>query len=61
MRELAKRPAALVTLSALARKRRVTLLFGAREEEHDNAVALAALLLETNQARTPPQRAIAKG
>ncbi|MGE3066197.1 MAG: DUF488 domain-containing protein [Hyphomicrobiaceae bacterium] len=44
-RELAANPDALQPLRDLLRKGPVTLLFGARDEEHNNAVALRAYLL----------------
>lgn len=44
--ELAERPDALDDLAARARTGRVTLLFAARDREHNNAVALRELLLE---------------
>lgn len=44
--ELAERPEALDELVARARRGRVTLLFAARDREHNNAVALRELLLE---------------
>src|ERR1700733_5740643 len=51
-RELAGEPAsaALVYLRALVRKQPVTLLYAARDEDHNNAVALKELLGRTNKA-----------
>ena len=42
--ELKRNDAAVAPLAALAAKRRVTLLFGARDTAHNNAVALRAYL-----------------
>jgi uncharacterized protein YeaO (DUF488 family) len=42
--ELDAAPEAWQALAEKARRRRVTLLFGARDEEHNNAVALKAYL-----------------
>jgi uncharacterized protein YeaO (DUF488 family) len=55
-RELAQVPAlgAAATLRALGRKQRVTLLYAARDENHNNAVALKKLLERKNRARKPP-------
>jgi uncharacterized protein YeaO (DUF488 family) len=51
-RELAARPAAaaLTYLQALVRKQPVTLLYAARDEIHNNAVALRELLGRKNKA-----------
>jgi len=43
-RELAGKPAAVKPLRSLARKGTVTLVFGARDEKHNNAVALKQYL-----------------
>jgi uncharacterized protein YeaO (DUF488 family) len=43
-RELDANPSAVAKLRTLARVRRVTLLFAARDTEHNNAVALKAYL-----------------
>ncbi len=43
-RELDASPAVVTRLGALARRRRVTLLFAAKDIEHNNAVALKAYL-----------------
>jgi uncharacterized protein YeaO (DUF488 family) len=43
-RELDERPDALAQLLEIARSGRVTLVFGARETEHNNAVALREYL-----------------
>jgi uncharacterized protein YeaO (DUF488 family) len=43
-RELRAHVDLLDKLAALARRRRVTLVFGARDEEHNDAVVLAAVL-----------------
>lgn len=42
--ELDERPEPLRALRALARKGRVTLVYGARDEEHNQAVALRSYL-----------------
>lgn len=42
--ELAQNEALVAELEALARRRTVTLLFGAKDEAHNQAVALAAFL-----------------
>jgi uncharacterized protein YeaO (DUF488 family) len=49
-RELAQEPAsgAAATLRALGRKQPVTLLYAARDENHNNAVALKKLLEKMN-------------
>lgn len=44
-RELDSRPEPVAELRALARRGRVTLLFGARDTEHNNAMALKQYLL----------------
>ncbi len=44
-KELRQQTAALDELSELARHNTVTLVFGARDEEHNDAVALRELLL----------------
>ncbi|HJY18941.1 MAG TPA: DUF488 family protein, partial [Xanthobacteraceae bacterium] len=51
-RELAREPgaAALGYLRALVRKQPVTLLYAARDETHNNAVALKQLLGRKNKA-----------
>lgn len=59
--ELAEVPAAVATLRALVRQGPVTLLFGSREPERNNAVALAAWLSarrrgSTRTAATPVRR-----
>lgn len=43
-RELDDHPEDVEDLAKLARERRVTLLFGAKDEEHNNAVALREYL-----------------
>ncbi len=43
-RELERHPDAVAQLRALARKGSVTLVFGARDEQHNNAVALGQYL-----------------
>ena len=53
--ELARQPAALARLAALAGAGRVTLLFGAREPRHNHAVALKAFLLEGRAAGADAQ------
>lgn len=45
--ELHARGPALDALRALARKGHITLVYGAHDEEHNNAVALRAMLLTT--------------
>jgi len=47
--ELAQRPQALEQLRTLLRGKRATLLFGARNAEHNHAVVLLALLREPHQ------------
>jgi uncharacterized protein YeaO (DUF488 family) len=42
--ELARNPAALEQLRQLARVRRITLVFGARDQRHNQAVVLKELL-----------------
>ncbi len=44
-RELAKKPEVLEKIKAEAKKETVTLLFSARETEHNNAVALKEILV----------------
>ncbi|HSN19900.1 MAG TPA: DUF488 domain-containing protein [Usitatibacter sp.] len=51
--ELADRKAELGTLRALARSGTVTLLYGARDERHNNAVALRDILLSGSVANPP--------
>lgn len=51
-RELDERPDALRPLLAAARQGRVTLLYGARDTEHNQAVVLRDYLLES-LARSP--------
>jgi uncharacterized protein YeaO (DUF488 family) len=46
--ELAARPEALQELRRLAREGPVTLLFAARDEAHNDAVALAELIAESH-------------
>lgn len=48
-RELARRPEVLHRLLALARQGRLTLVYGARDERHNNAVALREYLLDTGR------------
>ncbi len=43
-KELADNPASVERLRRCGRRRRVTLLFGAKDTEHNNAVALAEYL-----------------
>lgn len=50
-RELDANPAAVAQLRALARGRRVTLLFAAKDIEHNNAVALKAYLGRGKKSR----------
>jgi uncharacterized protein YeaO (DUF488 family) len=53
-RELAQEPAAAAAakLRALVRKQRVTLLYAARDQAHNNAVALKKWLERKNRARS---------
>jgi uncharacterized protein YeaO (DUF488 family) len=53
-RELAQEPAAAAAakLRALVRKQRVTLLYAARDEMHNNAVALKKLLERKSRTRS---------
>lgn len=55
-RELDANPAAVAQLRALARGRRVTLLFGARDILHNNAVALRSYLEAASKKVPPPSR-----
>ncbi|MGE0081659.1 MAG: DUF488 domain-containing protein [Thiohalomonadaceae bacterium] len=50
--ELDRRPEALARLRALARRGRLTLLFSARDTEHNNAVALRDYLMSGGETRT---------
>lgn len=50
-RELDKKPDLVRQLAGLARRRRVTLLFAARDEERNNAVALRQLLTRRPRVR----------
>ena len=61
-RELAQEPAstAAATLRALGRKQPVTLLYAARDESHNNAVALKQLLERKNRAEKRPLKAPGK-
>lgn len=52
-RELRKHAAELNELRAQARKGRLTLLFGARDEEHNEAVVLKELLTRNGSAGRP--------
>lgn len=57
-RELAAQPEAVAALAVLARRRRVTLLYAAADEWHNNAIALKAYLerkTRTPSARKPPR------
>lgn len=45
--ELAKQPALLAELHGLARQATLTLVYGARDEAHNNAVVLRDVLLKT--------------
>lgn len=58
-RELAQEPAlgAAAKLRALARKQSITLLYAARDENHNNAVALKKLLERKNGAQKRPLKA----
>ncbi|MGA7488546.1 MAG: DUF488 domain-containing protein [Xanthobacteraceae bacterium] len=55
--EIAEHPEALAALESLARKGPVTLLFGAHDELHNNAVVLRELLTGRATTRTPPKTA----
>lgn len=52
--------AALDELAALARRGRVTIVYGARDEEHNNAVVLAELLGRRRAARRRDRAAPAR-
>jgi uncharacterized protein YeaO (DUF488 family) len=57
-RELAAQPEAVAALAALARRRRITLLYAAADERHNNAITLKAYLerkTRTPSARKPPR------
>jgi uncharacterized protein YeaO (DUF488 family) len=58
-RELAQQPAAaaFADLRALARKKRVTLLYAARDETHNTAAALKKLLERNSKAPRRPLKA----
>jgi uncharacterized protein YeaO (DUF488 family) len=58
-RELTREPAsaAAATLRALGRKQPVTLLYAARDQTHNNAVALKKLLERKRRARSRPLKA----
>jgi uncharacterized protein YeaO (DUF488 family) len=58
-RELAREPAAsaFAELRVLARKQPVTLIYAARDETHNNAVALRKLLTRKSRARKRPLKA----
>jgi|SRR5579872_7059633 len=58
-RELAREPAAaaVAALRALVRKQPVTLLYAARDETHNNAVALKKFLERKGPARNRPLKA----
>lgn len=56
-RELSARPQAIAELAALARRRRVTLLFAAAEPRYNNAVALKAFLARKLSRRLGRNRA----
>src|SRR5690242_20762987 len=55
-RELEKNPDAVAQLEAQLRRDSVTLVFGAKDEQHNNAVALKEYL-ETRRGRSPRRRA----
>jgi uncharacterized protein YeaO (DUF488 family) len=61
-RELTREPAltAVADLRALARQQPVTLIYAARDETHNNAVALKKLLERKSRARKPPLKALDK-
>ena len=50
--EIAERPEALAELRNLARRGPITLLFGARDELHNNAVVLRELLAKRHASAT---------
>ena len=54
--ELAKKPAAVRDLVARARRGRVTLVYGARDPDHNQAVALRAYALARAAGRKPRVR-----
>jgi uncharacterized protein YeaO (DUF488 family) len=54
--ELANEPEAWRPLLEAAKRRRITLMFGAHDFEHNNAVALASFLKDKLKRRTPPKR-----
>jgi uncharacterized protein YeaO (DUF488 family) len=55
--ELAEQPEALAELRSLARTGLITLLFGAHDEPHNNAVVLRELLAKRATARTSTKSA----
>ncbi len=57
-RELVSQRDAVNALRALAKERTVTLLFGARDERHNNAVALMSYLKRGAAARTATPRRV---
>lgn len=54
--ELKGQPQAIGRLRRLGARRRVTLLFGAKDMEHNNAVALQAYLRRPSGRRVSPKR-----
>ena len=59
--ELAARDDAVAHLRALARRGRVTLVYGARDTAHNNAVALKDYLERAASRRRPPQSGAGAG
>lgn len=59
-RELRTHSELVGRLASLARRGRVTLVFGARDETHNDAVVLAAVVRRLMARTTAPQRAAAR-
>ncbi len=59
-RELRTHSELVGRLASLARRGRVTLVFGARDERHNDAVVLAAVVRRLMARTTAPQRAAAR-
>jgi uncharacterized protein YeaO (DUF488 family) len=49
--ELARRPAAVARLREMARKGRLTIVYGAKDEQHNNALVLKEFLEEGRGSR----------
>jgi uncharacterized protein YeaO (DUF488 family) len=56
-RELDGRPAAVVRIDALRRGRRLTLVYAAKEERHNNAIALKECLERKGRSMRRPKEA----